>query len=113
MSNDLVTERLETLLLARLASSATPPTLTALADDLHRYAPPGGDAPRWRDRVAECLRGLAARGTVDDERRVARLDDLERRTGTRAARWQAWSERILPALALGVRADDAKRPLAT
>ena len=108
MPDDLVTERLETLLLARLTTTAVAPATTALAGDLHRYAPAGLDLVAWHDRVVEGLRGLAERGIIDDARRVARADELEDRTGARGARWPQWSERILPALALGVRADDAK-----
>lgn len=107
--SDLVTERLETLLLARLTMLKQPPTVTALASGLHRYAPSTIDANRWADRVTACLRGLEDRAIVDAERRVRRADELKRRTGAHAVkRWPQWPDRILPALALGVRADDAK-----
>ena len=109
MANDLVTERLETLLLARLSTSAKPPTAAAIASESQRYAPTTVDASQWRERVAACLRGLVSHGLVDAERRVLRADELNRRTAADAvARWQQWSDRILPALALGVRADDVK-----
>jgi hypothetical protein len=108
MPHDLVTERLETLLLARLSTAAVPAAVTALAGDLHRYAPTGLELVGWHDRVGECLHGLTERGVIDDARRLARADELQLRTGVRGAKWPVWSERILPALALGVRADDAK-----
>lgn len=111
MSNvqDLVTERLETVLLARLSASATPPTDAAIASGLHRYAPAGIDLGQWREIVAACLHGLAGRGVLDPQRRVVRADELKRRTGAATAmRWQQWSDRIFPALALGIRANDAR-----
>jgi hypothetical protein len=59
--------------------------------------------------VAVCLQGLEDRAVVDASHSVCRADELKRRTGAHAVkRWQPWSERILPGLALGVRADDAK-----
>jgi hypothetical protein len=108
MPHDLVTERLETLLLARLTTTAVPPSSTGIAGDLHRYAPTGLDLVGWHDCVVECLHGLVGRGILDDARRIVRAGEIEHRTGARAAKWTRWSERILPGLALGVRADDAK-----
>jgi hypothetical protein len=107
--HDVVTERLETLLLARLSTSARPPTAAAIANESHHYAPTTVDLARWRERVAACLQGLQDRQLIDAERRVVRADELKRRTGAHAiTRWQQWSERIFPALALGIRADDAR-----
>lgn len=108
-TSDLVTERLETLLLARLTLLKQPPTAEALARDSHRYAPATLDAAMWAGCVTACLRGLEDSAILDAEHRVRRADELKRRTGAHAGkRWQQWPERILPALALGVRADDAK-----
>jgi hypothetical protein len=137
--SDLVTERLETLLLARLSTlnepkakppkakppKAKPPkakpskakpskakaltTVTALASDVHRFAPATVDVTQWRDRVEACLQSLQDRGVVDAELRVRRADEFKQRTGSHEVqRWQQWPERILPGLAIGVRADDAK-----
>jgi hypothetical protein len=106
---DLIDERVETLLLARLTLLKQPPTAEALARDLHRYTPATFGAAAWSDRAAACLKRMADRGIVDAELHVRRADELKRRTGAHAVnRWQQWPERILPALALGVRADDAK-----
>jgi hypothetical protein len=108
-TSDLVTERLEILLLARLTTSKQPPTVAALASESHRYAPATLDTTGWGDRLAVCLQGLEDRAVIDAQHRVRRTDELKRRTGAHAVtRWQPWPERILPALALGVRADDAK-----
>lgn len=129
--SNLVTERLETLLLARLSTlkpprtkppkkpprkpakqpSQTKPLTTAaeLASDSHRFAPATLDAALWRDYVEACLQGLQVRGIVDAELRIQRADELKRRTGAHAVQpWPRWPDRILPGLALGVRADDAK-----
>lgn len=108
-ASELVTERLETLLLARLTTLKQPPTVAALAGDSHRYAPASIGAAVWADRVAVCLQGLEDHAIVDASYDVHRADELKRRTGAHAVkRWQPWSERILPGLALGVRADDVK-----
>lgn len=108
-ASDLIDERVEILLLARLTTSKQPPSAAALASGLHRHAPPTIDAAAWSDRVARSLKDLEDRGVVDAERCVHRADELKQRTGAHAVtRWQQWPERILPGLALGVRADDAR-----
>lgn len=108
-ASELVTERLETLLLARLTVLKQPPTVAALASDSYRYAPISIGAVVWADRVAVCLQGLEDRAVIDARYSVVRADELKRRTGAHAVtRWQPWPERILPGLALGVRADDAR-----
>src|ERR1041384_7979520 len=50
-ASELVTERLETLLLARLTTLKQPPTVAALAGDSYRYAPVSIGAAVWADRV--------------------------------------------------------------
>lgn len=108
-ASDLVTERLETLLLARLSMMKRPPRTAVLAKDTHRYAPASLDAMVWSDRVAACLRDLQDRAVVDAEHHVRRADELRQRTGAHTVkRWRQWPDRILPGLALGIRADDAK-----
>lgn len=107
-TSDLVTERLETLLLARLSMLKQPPRAAALAKDTHRYAPTSLDAMAWSDRVAACLRDLEDRAVVDARSSVRPADELKRRTGAHAVkRWPQWPDRILPGLALGIRAGDA------
>lgn len=102
-------ERLEIVLLARLNTSKTPPSAAELAGELARYAPSRLAAAQWSELVTACLHGLDARGLAAPDRRSERTAELKRRTGAHAVqRWQQWSERILPGLALGVRADDAK-----
>lgn len=106
---DALIERLEILLLARLTLLKQPPTAAELASDTHPYAPSTTDAAVWVERVAACLRGLEDRAIVDAELRVRRADALKPRTGAHAVkRWQQWTDRILPGLALGVRADDTR-----
>lgn len=132
--SDLVTERLETLLLARLSTLKEPKTkpsraksprakqpkaglpktkslttATALTRGVRRFAPATVDVTQWRDRIKACLQGMQARGVIGDDLRVRRADELRRRTGAHEGqRWQQWSIRIMPALALGVRGDDEK-----
>jgi hypothetical protein len=106
---DVVTDHLETLILARLSTSAEPLTAVAIARASQHYAPIAVEPARWRELVDAGVRGLAEHGIIDDKRRVVRADELERRTGAQAGtRWQQWSERILPGLALGIRANDAR-----
>src|SRR5687767_11941817 len=97
---DVVTDHLETLILARLSTSAEPLTAVAIARASQHYAPIAVEPARWRELVDAGVRGLAEHGIIDDKRRVVRADELERRTGAQAGtRWQQWSERILPGLA--------------
>jgi hypothetical protein len=106
---DVVTDHLETLILARLSTCTETLTAAAIARASQQYAPISVEPARWRELLDTGVRGLAEHGIIDDKRRVVRADELKRRTGAHAGtRWQQWSERILPALALGIRADDAR-----
>jgi hypothetical protein len=105
----LVPERITTLLLARLSTSARPPTAAALAQASWRYAPTTLGEPQWRELVAETLRDLHDQQLITAARRLVRGDELARRVGPHTARrWQQWSDRILPALGLGIHAGDSK-----
>lgn len=103
-----VLERLETIVLARLAlPSRTAPHAVALARLTRRFAPARIDQPAWRDLVEAALAALQARQIVGPDRKVLRTGELQRRVGQHTARqWENWTDRLLPALALGIRLDD-------
>jgi hypothetical protein len=108
-SRSISPERLETLVLARLSMYSKPPDETALARALRSYAPSTFDEAPWRAVVSDCVRDLHDRHLVTTERRPLGGDELLRRIGPHAARhWEHWSDRILPALALGIAADDTR-----
>jgi hypothetical protein len=105
----VVLERVETLVLARLSTYAKPQKDVAVAKALYRYAPATLEEPSWRDLVSAALQRLRDHRHVAAKRPLVRADELKRRIGPYAARrWDQWSDRILPGLALGVRADDGK-----
>jgi len=102
-------ERLETLLLARLAiAGKAPVTADVFTRLLRRYAPTTLTEAEWRALVEDALARLDARRLTGGERQAIR-DELLRRVGAHTAKpWDAWIDRMFPALALGVRLDDAK-----
>jgi hypothetical protein len=101
-------DRLDTLVLARLATSARPPRPSDLVKALRRFSPRDLTEAQWRDAITGALGGLQARELVDASRR-ARPDELARRIGRHAARtWKQLADRVLPGLALGIDAGDAK-----
>lgn len=103
MTPPLIADRLDTVLVARLALPGRPPDLAKL---LRRFKPTTLTDADWRDHVDDAARRLAD---------VSPADDVQRRLGGHAARkWEVWADRLLPAFALGIRADDTRalRPLA-
>jgi hypothetical protein len=106
----VIPERLETILLARLAlPSKTPPTGAALAKLTRRFAPTSLTEPAWRELVEATLAQLQARQIVGADWRLLRDGELQARLGPHTARtWEQWADSLLPALALGIRPDDSK-----
>jgi len=90
----VIYERLATLVAARLHVAPDQPVAAAL----RRFAPGDVDDKTWRDFIDGAL------GVVPAER-----SELARRIGPHTARtWPELADRILPALALGVAANDVK-----
>jgi hypothetical protein len=131
---DIAADRLEILVLARLATwpkkqraslaprrkrrssqhsmtstsgrADEPTAVGPLASTLHNIAP-AIEEPRWRELIAAMLRHLQGRQLVTSDYRVADAEELTRRIGPHKARtWDQWSQRLLPALALGIPSDD-------
>ncbi len=101
-------DRLETLVIARLANAARPPGPSDLVKSLRRFAPRDLTDAAWREAIAGALDGLRARELIDAARR-ARPDELARRIGRHTARtWKQLADGVLPALALGLPAGGGK-----
>jgi hypothetical protein len=97
----IIEDRLEALVLARIATSARPLSAADIAKALQRFAPADQSEAVWRERVAGVQRAFE----VSDPRA-----ELERRIGAHAARtWAQLVDKVLPALALGVAPGDVKR----
>ncbi|TMQ11239.1 MAG: hypothetical protein E6J90_22500 [Deltaproteobacteria bacterium] len=103
----LVTSRLEALVIARAHAQVARLPLGELLAPLARFMPAELTAGAWRDRLAEVVAALRADGVLDADHRV-REGELERRIGGQARTWPELSDRVLPGLALGIAADDAK-----
>lgn len=98
---NLVDDRLENLILARLKTSPRPLAPAEVADALYRFAPASFAEPAWRDRIETAMADLATRGIGPDA--------LGERLGKHTARtWANYVERVFPALALGIEPSDAK-----
>jgi hypothetical protein len=114
MTHDLLADRLDTLLVIRLALPGRPPDAAGLAKLTRRFKPTTLGDGEWRARIDDAERRLVEQQVITAERRLTRADEVARRIGAQpTAKWEAWAERLLPALALGIRPDDAKalRPL--
>jgi hypothetical protein len=95
---------LETLAIARVATSAKPLALAAIARELRRFAPATETDAAWAERVDASVRGLVERGVLAKQRaKIARGEagELERRVGV-VRGWKPFVERVLPARALGI-----------
>lgn len=95
----LIPDRLDLVVLARIASSKQRPSVASLASATRRFAPTTMDTRAW----TTCVQASADR--------VADLDatkELAHRTGLRECTWKRFAERVLPALGLGLEISDDK-----
>jgi hypothetical protein len=96
----LLPDRVDLVVLARVATSSKRPSLASIVGDSRRFSPPTLDAAAWTRCIDESLG------------RTASLDaraELTRRLGLRDKRsWKQLTERVLPALGLGLAASDDK-----
>lgn len=105
----LVVSRLEALIVARTRTIGKPVALGDLVKPLARFAPAELTPAAWRDRLAEVVGDLRARDVVDAGHRLRDAEELARRIGPTTVRtWPELADRVLPALALGIAADDGK-----
>jgi len=105
----LIASRLEALILARAGMAASSPSLGDLIKPLARFAPAELTPPAWRDRLAQTVDELRASSVLDAQHHVRDAGELTRRVGRLTARrWPELADRVLPALALGIAADDGK-----
>lgn len=97
----IAANRLETLILARMKTSAGPLSAGDVAKALYRFAPQNIGESAWHSQVEAAMADLANRGVGPD--------DLARRLGKHTARtWAQYVERLFPALALGIEPGDTK-----
>jgi hypothetical protein len=105
----LVASRLEVLVVARARTIGQAVAFGDLVKPLARFAPAELTPRAWQDRLAEVVGDLQARDLVDPGHRLRDADELARRIGPTTARtWPELADRVLPALALGIAADDGK-----
>jgi hypothetical protein len=103
-------ERLESLVVARAFASRNRLSLAELVQPLDRFSPPELTQAAWRDQLAAVAGELRGRGVLEVGHRLHDAEELARRIGRHAARtWPQLAERVLPALPLGISADDGKR----
>src|SRR5262249_9173476 len=105
----LVAGRLEALVVARARMAGRGRTLGELVEPLARFAPVALTPAAWRDHLAQVAAQLIASGVLDAKHRLSDPEELARRIGKHSARsWPDLAERVLPGLALGIAADDAR-----
>jgi len=106
---NVLTSRLEALVVARAYPAKSPLSVAELLEPLDRFAPAELTQAAWRDQLAAVASDLRTRGVLAHGHRLYEPDELARRIGRHAARtWLQLGERVLPALALGIAADDGK-----
>ncbi len=106
----IVSERLEELVFARIATAAQPPSTAEVARATRAFAPATCDETRWTSAIADTVTRLSRAGRLDGERRaLAGPAAVAARFALPGAiDWKRVQDRILPGLALGVADDDAK-----
>jgi hypothetical protein len=105
----LIPNRLDALIVARAQLGHGAPSVRELVQPLARFAPASMTEAAWREQLSDLERGLRERGVLGEDHRPREADALAHLIGRHAARtWAQLADRILPALALGIAADDAK-----
>jgi hypothetical protein len=106
----LVAERLEALVVARAHAATARLALGDLVAPLARFAPAELTPAAWCDQLADLAAALQVQGVLDADHRPRDPGELARRIGGGggARSWPVLADRVLPGLALGIAAGDAK-----
>jgi hypothetical protein len=96
----IATSHLETLVIARVGTAPQPLAPEAIAAALRRFAPTTETDGAWNQRVAAAVHELTRRGVQTSQELITRLG--------KGKTWQQVADRVLPAVALGIRHDDKK-----
>ena len=106
----IVSDRLDDLVLARIATASQPPSAPEVARATRAFAPTTYDETRWASTIADAVTRLIGAGQLDGDRRPqGGPDAVAARFGLAGALdWKAVQDRIVPGLALGLAADETK-----
>jgi len=106
----VIGDRLESLVIARAhAAKVASRRPERLVGPLGRFAPLDRTPAQWLASLVGVADELVARRVLTAEHQLAEPDALAQRIGRHHAKsWAQLADKILPALALGVSADDAK-----
>jgi hypothetical protein len=100
--------RVETLLVARAFTLQDGGSESDLVTPLARFCPSQLTPAAWREQLGNAAAALCPR-ILDDAHRLVQRDELRKRIGDHhVTKWVQLADCILPALALGVAADDTK-----
>lgn len=101
--NNVLTDRLETLVIARIATASGPMSRAELAKNLRRFSPMNLTDADWARLVDECCSALQHRKLLDEQGQLVDESELERRIGKVSAKtWSQLAERVFPVIGLGV-----------
>jgi hypothetical protein len=90
-------QRIEIVVMARLSLGGRPPTAAQLAKQALRYKPATMEDSAWHVAIEAAMQ------------RVGERRDLADQLGAhKATKWEHWTDKLLPAAALGIRLDDAR-----
>ena len=104
---DVIPQRLDDLIVVRLASLKEPDSPKDLARTLRALAPLGYSDADWRARIEEALARLQAAGIVDGRRKAPGAEASLARMGLRPAdAWRYIQGRFLPGIGLGIEPHD-------
>src|SRR5258705_11728786 len=104
----IATSHLETLAIALVDTWPRSLSREGVAGGLRRFAPTTETDGAWLERVTETVRELVRRGVLEPDGQLVKRGDpqeLATRLG-KGKTWQHAAQRVLPAVALGLRHDD-------
>ncbi len=104
----IASDRLEALVLARIVTTTRSLSSFDVASAVQRFAPAQLTESAWREAIVTTIEELQRRGVIDGGRRADPATLVARIGKTTARTWAQLAERVFPALALGIAADDKK-----
>lgn len=90
-------QRLEIIVMARLSVAKKPPTLKELSKPTLRYKPTTMEDSAWYVAIDDAVQRIGTRRDLADQLGAYK-----------ASKWEHWTDKLLPAAALGIRLDDQK-----
>jgi len=105
----IVPERLETLIIARVATAAGSMSQGEVARALRRFSPSDLTEANWTELIAQSCARLERCKVLDERLMLLDVDELGRRVGKHSAKtWSQFADRVFPLISIGLSLEDVR-----